>query len=114
MEERSIEEIAAEDRREMYRLNEVSHVTHNIHNKHDSKTKFSNALAPQSLKLTTNPNPNPPCRLVVVPAAAAPPSLSPHLHHPRRPRLTLGLNTRLYRVLFCRPPEALSSSPRDH
>ncbi|MED6133707.1 hypothetical protein PIB30_030565 [Stylosanthes scabra] len=32
MEERSIEEIAAEDRREMYRLNEVSHVAHNVHN----------------------------------------------------------------------------------
>ncbi|MED6191925.1 hypothetical protein PIB30_005405 [Stylosanthes scabra] len=35
MEERSIEEIAAEDRREMYRLNEVSHVAHNVHNERD-------------------------------------------------------------------------------
>ncbi|MED6179735.1 hypothetical protein PIB30_003534 [Stylosanthes scabra] len=35
MEERSIEEIAAEDRREMYRLNEVSHVAHNFHNERD-------------------------------------------------------------------------------
>ncbi|MED6143263.1 hypothetical protein PIB30_004768 [Stylosanthes scabra] len=26
-----IEEIAAEDRREMYRLNDISHVAHNVH-----------------------------------------------------------------------------------
>ncbi|MED6169563.1 hypothetical protein PIB30_022504 [Stylosanthes scabra] len=31
MEDRPIEEIAAEDRREMYRLNEISHVAHNVH-----------------------------------------------------------------------------------
>ncbi|MED6217311.1 hypothetical protein PIB30_016500 [Stylosanthes scabra] len=35
MAERSIEEISAEDRREMYRLNEISHVTHNVHNEGD-------------------------------------------------------------------------------
>ncbi|MED6131976.1 hypothetical protein PIB30_015126 [Stylosanthes scabra] len=35
MEERPIEEIAAEDRREMYRLNEVSHVAHNVHAEKD-------------------------------------------------------------------------------
>ncbi|MED6135487.1 hypothetical protein PIB30_046962 [Stylosanthes scabra] len=35
MEERSIEEIAAEDRWEMYRLNEISHVAHNVHNERD-------------------------------------------------------------------------------
>ncbi|MED6211361.1 hypothetical protein PIB30_072993 [Stylosanthes scabra] len=35
MEERSIEEIAAEDRLEMYRLNEVSHVAHNVHAEKD-------------------------------------------------------------------------------
>ncbi|MED6193506.1 hypothetical protein PIB30_020120 [Stylosanthes scabra] len=32
MAERSIKEIAAEDRREMYHLNEVSHVAHSVHN----------------------------------------------------------------------------------
>ncbi|MED6197258.1 hypothetical protein PIB30_054999 [Stylosanthes scabra] len=31
MEDRPIEEIAAEDRREMYRLNDISHVAHNVH-----------------------------------------------------------------------------------
>ncbi|MED6167432.1 hypothetical protein PIB30_002400 [Stylosanthes scabra] len=31
MEERPIEEIVAVDRREMHRLNEVSHVAHNVH-----------------------------------------------------------------------------------
>ncbi|MED6222008.1 hypothetical protein PIB30_060252 [Stylosanthes scabra] len=31
MEDRPIEEIAAEDRREMYRLNDISHVGHNVH-----------------------------------------------------------------------------------
>ncbi|MED6189882.1 hypothetical protein PIB30_100341 [Stylosanthes scabra] len=36
MAERSIEEIAAEDRREMYRLNDVSHVAHNVHNERPS------------------------------------------------------------------------------
>ncbi|MED6209313.1 hypothetical protein PIB30_053485 [Stylosanthes scabra] len=35
MEERPIEEIVAEDRREMYRLNEVSHVAHNVHAEKD-------------------------------------------------------------------------------
>ncbi|MED6171137.1 hypothetical protein PIB30_037951 [Stylosanthes scabra] len=35
MEEQSIEEIAAEDRREMYRLNEISHIAHNVHNERD-------------------------------------------------------------------------------
>ncbi|MED6145526.1 hypothetical protein PIB30_026109 [Stylosanthes scabra] len=35
MEERPIEEIVAEDRREMYRLNEVSHVGHNVHAEKD-------------------------------------------------------------------------------
>ncbi|MED6109318.1 hypothetical protein PIB30_032312 [Stylosanthes scabra] len=32
MAERSIEEIAAEDRRAMYRLNTISHVAHNVYN----------------------------------------------------------------------------------
>ncbi|MED6157700.1 hypothetical protein PIB30_025812 [Stylosanthes scabra] len=32
MAERSIEEIAAENRREMYHLNEISHIAHNVHN----------------------------------------------------------------------------------
>ncbi|MED6206560.1 hypothetical protein PIB30_028016 [Stylosanthes scabra] len=31
MEDRPIEEIASEDRREMYRLNDISHVAHNVH-----------------------------------------------------------------------------------
>ncbi|MED6157503.1 hypothetical protein PIB30_023701 [Stylosanthes scabra] len=35
MAERSIEEIAAEDRREMYYLNGISHVAHNVHNDRD-------------------------------------------------------------------------------
>ncbi|MED6132295.1 hypothetical protein PIB30_017729 [Stylosanthes scabra] len=35
MEERPIEEIAAEDRRDMYRLNEVSHLAHNVHAEKD-------------------------------------------------------------------------------
>ncbi|MED6120297.1 hypothetical protein PIB30_019620 [Stylosanthes scabra] len=35
MAERSIEELAADDRREMYRLNGISHVAHNIHNERD-------------------------------------------------------------------------------
>ncbi|MED6209567.1 hypothetical protein PIB30_055945 [Stylosanthes scabra] len=35
MAERSIEEIAAEDRRAMYQLNEISHVAHNVHNERD-------------------------------------------------------------------------------
>ncbi|MED6211599.1 hypothetical protein PIB30_075320 [Stylosanthes scabra] len=32
---RSIEEIATEDRRSMYRLNTISHVAHNVHNERD-------------------------------------------------------------------------------
>ncbi|MED6222314.1 hypothetical protein PIB30_063171 [Stylosanthes scabra] len=35
MAERLIEEIAAEDRSEMYRLNGISHVAHNVHNERD-------------------------------------------------------------------------------
>ncbi|MED6148599.1 hypothetical protein PIB30_054570 [Stylosanthes scabra] len=35
MEDRPIEEIAAEDRREMYRLNDISHVSHNVHAEKD-------------------------------------------------------------------------------
>ncbi|MED6108348.1 hypothetical protein PIB30_023116 [Stylosanthes scabra] len=35
MEDRPIEEIAAEDRREMYRLNDISHVAHNVHAQDD-------------------------------------------------------------------------------
>ncbi|MED6134558.1 hypothetical protein PIB30_038018 [Stylosanthes scabra] len=35
MEERPIEEIAAEDRRQIYRRNEVSHVAHNVHAEKD-------------------------------------------------------------------------------
>ncbi|MED6222777.1 hypothetical protein PIB30_067671 [Stylosanthes scabra] len=35
MAERSIKEIAAEDKREMYRLKEISHVAHNVHNERD-------------------------------------------------------------------------------
>ncbi|MED6130717.1 hypothetical protein PIB30_003294 [Stylosanthes scabra] len=31
MEDSPIEEIAADDRREMYPLNEISHVAHNVH-----------------------------------------------------------------------------------
>ncbi|MED6179975.1 hypothetical protein PIB30_005774 [Stylosanthes scabra] len=31
MEERSIEEIAADDKREMYRLDRILHVAHNVH-----------------------------------------------------------------------------------
>ncbi|MED6107447.1 hypothetical protein PIB30_014060 [Stylosanthes scabra] len=35
MAERSIEKIVAEDMREMYRLNGISHVAHNVHNERD-------------------------------------------------------------------------------
>ncbi|MED6220680.1 hypothetical protein PIB30_047166 [Stylosanthes scabra] len=36
MAKRSIEELAADDRREMYRLNTISHVAHNVHNERPS------------------------------------------------------------------------------